>query len=348
MGNIFDKSFKIGKFTISSSSKAFIIAEIGSNHDQSLSTAKKYVDVAKKAGADAVKFQSLRFSEQYLETATPKAVKTLHKQIDFSDDNMRQVALYAQKKGIMFMSSATYPDAVDFLEKLNVPAHKIASPITVGFTSLILKLALTHKPLILSTGYCTKNEIDRAMDVVQKTGNKKLVMLYCTSSYPTDAEDIDFGLMQKLGKTYSCLMGFSDHTMSTVLPAIAVAKGARVIEKHLTLSRKLKGPDHPFAIEPEEFKQMVENIRDTELTLRPRKTEWRELLPFEKMFKKKVLMKLVTACDLAKGTKIIEDNILFRRAAGGIPEYELQTLVGKTLTRSLRKLTLLKPGDFKK
>lgn len=347
MNKHFAQKLKIGKFIVAENAPAFIIAEIGSNHDRSLVQAKKLVDAAKAAGANAVKFQSLAFDKQWLASMASKSLKDLHKRVDFPDKEMKSVAAYAKKKGIIFFSAPTYMEAVDFLEGLNVPVHKIASPITVGFTALATRISETGKPIILSTGYCSKAEIDRAVMAVRRGGNNKMVMLYCISSYPTEAKHIDFAFMEKLQKEYGCLIGFSDHTMSTSLAALAVSKGARVIEKHLTLSRKLKGPDHPFAIEPHEFKEMVKNIRDAEIAIVPRKSEWRALRPFEVSFKKKVLMKLVSAKAMPKGTKLSKSDLIFRRAPGGIPEYEIDRVIGKTLKHSLYEHALITKKDLK-
>jgi len=335
--NRFNQQFFIGKKKISASSPAFIVAEIGSNHNQSVRTAKKLIDVAAKAGVDAVKFQSLKFNQQYLEEKTSSSLKRLHQKIDFDDHLFVNLNKYCQKKGIIFLSSPTYLESLSLLKKINMAAYKIASPITIGFTNLIAAAAKIGKPLIVSTGYCDLPEIDRALKSISSTRNRNLVLLHCVSSYPTKYEEINLEYMKFLEKRYHCLVGYSDHSLSTSLPAVAVSLGARVIEKHFTLSRRSAGPDHYFALEPDELTEMVKNIRETEKALGNN----RQLNAFEKKMKKIVMMKLVAANDLNAGTILKKSDFIFRRAQGGIEEYRLKDLVGTKLVSPIKKMKLV-------
>jgi sialic acid synthase SpsE len=238
----------------------------------------------------------------------------------------------------------TYFKSVDILEDLGMEAYKVSSPITVGFQALIAAMARKNKPLLMSVGYCTSAEIERAVKTVAKSGNKKLVLLYCLASYPTLlAQDVNLGFMKSLAKKFNCLVGFSDHTMSTAIPATAVAMGARVIEKHFTLSRKFKGPDHEFALEPKELAEMVKNIRDAEKIMGKK----RKILPYEINMKKKVMMKLVASRNLAAGTVLKPGHIIFRRAPGGVEEYKIKKIIGKKLTKSVKAMTLISLTDIK-
>ena len=223
-------------------------------------------------------------------------------------------------------------------------AYKVASPITIGFQSLIKAMAHKNKPIIMSTGYCTIPEISRAVETVAQSDNKQLLLLHCSASYPIlSMENVNLSFMKFLERKYHCLVGFSDHTMSTFIPAIAVALGARVIEKHFTISRKLKGPDHKFALEPKELKEMVKNIRDAEKIMGNKKV----IFPFESKMKKIVMMKLVVARDLSAGEVLASNDIIFRRSPGGIEEFELNKIIGKKLVRPLKKMTLINKKDIK-
>lgn len=334
--NRFSQKILIGEKLISKKSPAFIIGEIGSNHDGSIKQAKELIDLAKEVGVDAVKFQSLKFGQLYL--PGDKKLENLHKKIDLPESAFAELFDYTHKKGLIFLSSPTYFRSIDILEELGVKAYKVASPITVGFQSLILAMAKKNKAMIVSTGYCTLQEIDRAVKTVAESGNRKLVLLHCLASYPIfRAEDVNLGFMQILGKRYNCLVGFSDHTMSVSVPAVAVSMGAKVIEKHFTLSRKLDGPDHWFALEPKELFEMVKNIREAEKIIGDQKI----ILPSEKKMKKKIMMKLVAASDLSAGSVLKSENFIFRRAHGGIEEYKINRVLGKKIKKPIKKMELL-------
>ena len=345
MKNKFSKKIKIGSKIVSENSPVFIIGEIGSNHNLSMKTAKALIDVGARAGLDAVKFQFLKFDELYLPGRQTKHLQELHKKIDLPESCFAELSSYAKKRGLIFLSSPTYFKAVDLLEKLNVPAYKVASPITVGYGSLLVKIAKTKKPLIVSSGYCTMREIDRAMRLVLKTGNKKIILLHCVSGYPTLPHDVNLRFMKTLQKRYNCIVGFSDHTLSVSNPAVAAVLGARVIEKHYTLSRKLKGPDHRFALELDELAAMVKNIREAEQILGQGKN--RKILPAEKKMKEIVMMKLVAARDIPAGTILKKEYIVFLRSPGGIEEFRVDKFIGRMVTKRIKKMTLIRAVNFK-
>lgn len=341
----FSQKIKIGKKVISKISPAFIIAEIGSNHNQSIKLAKKMIDLAAAAGVDAVKFQSLKFDQLYLKEPANEEIEKIHQKIDLADGVYKELFDYARRKNVIFLSCATYFGSLKTLEDLGVVAHKIASPITVGFISLVRAMALTKKPLIVSSGYCTIPELDRAMNAIKKTGNDNVILLHCTSAYPTLPQDANIKFLQFLQKRYNCLVGFSDHTMSVSIPATAVALGARIIEKHFTLSRAMEGPDHKFALEPDELKQLVKNIRDTEQSLGNGKSK--KILPVENKFKKKIMMKIVAGEDVAVGTILMDKHLIFRRASGGVEEYKKEQMLGKIVKRPIQAMSLILNSYFK-
>lgn len=339
----FRKYIKIGQKTISVNSPAFIIGEIGSNHNQSLNLAKELIDIAAEARIDAVKFQSLNFNQQYVPEKKFNYLKEVHSTIDLPEKWFKTLYTYAQRKNLIFLSSPTYFKAMDILEDIGVLGYKIASPITVGFGSLIEKIALTKKPIFMSTGYCTLPEIDRAVRIIQKAGNQNLILMHCIASYPLSPKFANLKFMAIIQKRYGTIVGFSDHTMSTSIPAIAVALGARVIEKHFTVSRKLNGPDHNFSLEPEELKEMVINIRDAEQSIGKEK---RYLLSTERRFKEVIKMKLVANVDIPQSTILKKEHLIFKRASGGIEDFLLDKYIGKKTKRSIKRFSIIKANDF--
>ena len=251
----------------------FIIAEIGSNHNQDWNLTLKTIDAAVEAGVDAVKFQTFKAAEHVSAKAeTPSYLKTSDKlqdiirQLELNRDWQKPLMQYCQEKGVIFFSSPCDYEAVDQLEALGVPAHKVAS-FDLPDTDLIRYIAKTGKPVILSTGLANWMDIQRAIDVCHDADNNQIILLQCTSLYPAPVGLSNLRAMETMRVAFNVLTGYSDHTMGDTVPCAAVAHGACVIEKHLTLDRTLPGPDHPFAAEPAELRTLVVRIRDTEAAL---------------------------------------------------------------------------------
>lgn len=331
------KEVKIGDKLIGERHSCFIIAEAGANHDRKLSQAKKLIDVAKEAGADAVKFQI--YSAETLYSQKLKALPgekekpfNVIKKLEMPRKWIPELTSYSKKKGLIFLSSPFDKEAI---EKLNpyVPAFKWASPELID-RPLLEYAAKMGKPLIISTGFYGQKEISEALRWVYRAGNNKIVLLHCTGLYPTLPEEVNLGAIITLKKKFQVPVGLSDHTLDTVIPAAAVALGANVIEKHFTLSRKLKGPDHPFALEPEELKQMVKNIRNIEKSLgskikKPTKREIKK----EKLIRRGIVVKK----DLKKGEKININNIATKRVGeGAILPKDFYKILGKKLVKDVK------------
>ncbi len=314
-------SFKIKKKVIGTG-RTFIIAEIGSNHNQNLQTAKQLIDIAADAGADAVKFQSLQFDKLYVHNLKNIQMKQLFKQIELRDEWHRELAEYCQRKNVFFFTAATYLEAVDLLEKVNVELYKIASPQTVTFPQLIEKIARLKKPIIMSTGYCTLKEIDRAVRIVHKNGNKKLALLHCISEYPTTPEGVNLTFIKTLKHIYRIPVGFSDHTLGWSVTLAAVAMGADIIEKHITLSKQHEGPDHHFSLEPNEFRQMVHDIRMIEKSIGDGKKE--HITASELALLKKLKMNALANDNIHKDSILNkEKDIIFRRLNEGMDAWDV-------------------------
>lgn len=316
----------------------FIIADAGSNHNRSLEIAKKLIDVAIWAGVDAVKFQTYS-----AETLYPKNKKPLIqigekekpfdiiKKIELPREWQKELADYSNKRGLIFLSTPFDEEAIDQLDKL-VPAFKWASPELIDMP-LLVYAAKKKKPLIVSTAFYGLNEIKQALKWIKGAGNERVALLHCTGLYPTNFEEANLLAMKTMKKIFKVPIGFSDHTLSTVVPAAAVAMGAKIIEKHFTLDRALQGPDHKSALEPGELKEMVKNIRDIEKSMGSgeKKPQEREAQK-EKIIRRGVVSKK----EIAKGEKFSLGNIVTKRTGGGfIKPADFGRLLGKIAKKDI-------------
>lgn len=264
-----NKNIKIGSKKISNQSKPFIIAEAGINHNGSLKIAKQLIDSAKLINCDAIKFQSFLpesrvstyvKSEKYAEKVigTQESISELFKRLSLSFSDQRKIFRYAKKKHIMIFSTPFDKESADFLEKLNVPAFKIASADLVNIP-LIKHVASKMKPIIISTGMSTISEIDEAVEAVKNTGNNNLILLHCNSSYPSTYSEMNLKFINTLKKMYNIPVGFSDHTTDLLSSKTAIALGANVIERHFTLNKKMEGPDHILSSDEKEMKELIKS-----------------------------------------------------------------------------------------
>ena len=336
---------KIGGKKVGGKNPCFVIAEAGSNHNRKLSQAKKLIDVAVEAGADAVKFQTYSAESlyskktkkmKYLEkiTSEKQSVWDLIKAIEMPREWQSKLSKYCKKKGIIFLSTPFDLKAVDELAALKVPAYKMAS-FEMLDTVLLKHAAKKKKPMILSTGMASMAEVKEAVRTVKSTGNKKIALLHCSIGYPPPFKDVNLNAIKTMQKTFPGIpIGYSDHTMSIAIPAAAVALGAKIVEKHFTLSRKLKGPDHPFALEPSELKAMVKGIRETEQSLG---TGNKKLMASEREMHKLVRRSVVSATDIPKGTKIIRKMLTTKRPGYGIAPKFFEKLIGKKAKRNIEE-----------
>ncbi len=251
---------KIGQRLVGDNEPCFFIAEIGSNHDRDIKKAKRLIDAAKEAGADCVKFQTFRADE--LVVKFHPAYKML-KRLELSVEWHQVLADYCMRKKIIFASTPFYLEAIDVLEDINIPFYKISSG-DLNYWSLIRKISRTKKPIFLSTGLASLAEVKKTIQVIKKEGNGNIAVLHCVSLYPPDIEGVNLNSLLVLKDEFGLVTGLSDHTRSLAVALGAVAMGASIIERHFTLSRNTKGPDHSFAMEPYEFTQMVLEARELE------------------------------------------------------------------------------------
>jgi len=332
----------IGGRSIGNNKPCFIIAEAGINHNGDMNLAKRLIDMAGVAGADAVKFQTFQAKEVVTETAEKAEYQkqttdphdsqfNLIKSLELKPEDFRQLASYAKDRSIFFLSSPFDSGSVDLLENLNVPAYKIPSGEITNFP-LLKYIADKKKPVILSTGMSTLNEVEDAVGIIQEKGVYDIIILHCVTSYPAKIEDINLRAIETLRKTFNLPIGFSDHTLGIHIPIAAVAMGACVIEKHFTLDRDLSGPDHKASLEPDELETMVTTIREIELAMgNGIKFPTME----ERENKKAARRSLVARINILKGTIITEDMLDIKRPGTGLEPKQVNVVIGKEAKESI-------------
>ena len=317
--------------------KTIIIAEAGVNHNGSISKCLELVDAAKKAGADIVKFQT--FKAKNLSTKkSPKAEYQkkyrknetqfdMLKKLELSESNHYIIKKYCQKKKIEFLSSAFDAEGLIFLQKLKVKRFKIPSGEITNYFYL-KKVASFKKKVILSTGMCTMKEINQAIKLLIQGGLKKnkITLLHCSTEYPANINLLNLKAIKTLKYFYNVETGYSDHSVSTLVPSVAVALGAKIIEKHITLNNNLNGPDHKSSLNPKNFSIMVDNIRETERSLgdgikKPNIKEKKNL----KIVRKSIVAKR----NIKKSEKFSLSNITFKRPGYGISPMKVKKVLGK-------------------
>jgi N,N'-diacetyllegionaminate synthase len=321
----------------------FIIAEAGVNHNGEYKQAKKLVDIAVAAGADAVKFQMFNPDLIVTDTATvPPYVEknigekiTQHKMLThlaLPYDEFLKLKDYCDQKNIIFLCTPHTYDAIDFLENI-VPAYKFGSGDLTNIPAL-RHAAQKGKPMILGTGMATLDEIQDAITAINTEHNSQIIALHCTTNYPCPLEEVNLRAMQTMQNKLDCLVGYSDHTMGTFVPVLAVALGATVVEKHFTIDKNLPGPDHQASLEPKELTAMVQDIRNAEKVLgsgdkKPTASEQKLIRIVRKS--------IVATHDIHKGTVLDETMLSIKRPGTGLPPREFPFFIGKKTKRAIPK-----------
>ena len=333
--------FNIGNRLIGPGQPCFIIAEAGVNHNGAYRLACKLIDAALEAGADAVKFQTWVTDKLVLKDArlaeyqrgndrTAKSQYQMLKKLELSQSDFRRLKTYAKKRGILFLSTPDEEESTDFLGKLGLPLFKIGSGEVTNLPYLA-HVARKNRPIILSTGMSTLAEVEAAVRVIEQAGNHRLILLHCVSNYPAQAADCNLAAMATLHAAFGYPVGFSDHTMGHNVAVAAVARGACVLEKHLTLDNHMKGPDHKASLNPKDFAALVQAVRETENAIGSGR---KQPTPAELKTKKVVQKSLVTARPLATGRTIAVRDLILRRASGGLPVSALALVVGRKVKQT--------------
>ncbi len=342
----------MSSISIGAGKRCFVIAEAGVNHNGDLSLAKKLVRAAKQAGADAVKFQTFK-AERLVTRDAPKAdyqIRTtggtesqyaMLKRLELSESDHRVLMTLCVELDILFLSTPFDELSADLLDKLGVTAFKLPSG-EVTNLPFLSHVARKRKPVLLSTGMSSLAEVKQAVAAIRKH-NKHLVLLHCVSNYPAAPADVNLRAMITMDRAFRVPVGYSDHTMGLGVALAAVALGARVIEKHLTLDRSLRGPDHQASLEPDEFKALVEGIRTVEAALGNGR---KEPAASEAATRAVARKSLVAAAPIRKGDVLNSGLVAVRRPGTGLSPAMLGKIIGKKVKRDIADGTLLKLEMF--
>jgi len=330
------KDFKIGAKKIGESNPTYVIAEIGFNHEGDIELGKKMIEAAASTGADAVKFQTYKASDLAFKNS-PHYDLIRHGELGFQDHI--ELKKIADENGVHFFSTPFSLDAVDILEEVGVPAYKVAS-MDVTFVPLIKKLTALDKPIFISTGMATLEEIQIAINHIT---HPNYALLHCISLYPPNPENVHLRTIQKLIEKFQCPIGYSDHTLNNLAALTSVALGASIIEKHFTIDKNLPGPDHKISADTAELKQMVFDLRIVEATLgQPctdnTRSDRKESLTFRRS--------IYAAEDIPAGTILTHSHIKYIR-----PEAELapgmdDVILGQKTNLPIAKDTAISLENF--
>ncbi len=343
-----NKEIRIGKRTISEASPVFVVAELSANHNHDYGRAVELIHAAKEAGADAVKLQTytadtitidcdddcFQINEGTIWDGT--TLYKLYSEAYTPWEWQPRLKEEAEKLGMECFSSPFDFTSVDFLEKMNVPAYKIAS-YEINDIPMIRKIAKLHKPIIFATGIAYPEDIERALTVCREEGNEDVILLKCVSAYPTPYEEVNLNIIPTLAKAYDCLTGLSDHTMGTVVSVGSIALGAKMIERHLTLRRADGGPDSAFSMEPEEFAKMVKDIRIMEKALGSSEYQLTDTQKLEHGGSRS----LFVVKDISPGEILTPENIRSIRPGNGLHTMYYEEVLGRKAKSFLKKGTPL-------
>lgn len=326
----------------------FVIAEAGVNHNGSLTNAKKMVDIAKEAGADCIKFQTFvaknivtkraaKAEYQKKQTDSAESQFEMLKNLELSFDDFIELKKYCDTRKIEFLSTAFDFDSVDFLNNLGMRIWKIPSGDITNLPYLV-KIAKLNKPIILSTGMSTINDIREALKVLRNNGAGEVTVLHCTTEYPAPYEEINLNAMNTIKNEFNVAIGYSDHTQGIEIPIAAVAMGATVIEKHFTIDRNMAGPDHKASLEPNELAAMVKAIRNVEKALgscekKPADSEIKNMV---------IARKSIIAKHAIKAGEIFsENNLTVKRPGNGISPMKWFEIIGQKASRDFEEDELI-------
>lgn len=329
-------------------SKTIIIAEAGVNHNGDIKLAKRLVDEAKLAGADIIKFQTFISDKvvsknaekaEYQKNNLKKEENQLEmvRKLELSFEEFEKIYAYCKEKDIKFMSTAFDFDSIEFLDKIGMDIWKVPSGEITNLPYLI-KIANLHKPVILSTGMSSMEEIRKCIQILKENGSGEITVLHCTTEYPAPFQDVNLKAMITIKDEFGVKVGYSDHTLGIEVPIAAVALGATVIEKHFTLDRNMEGPDHKSSLEPSELKNMVDCIRNVELALgdgikQPAESEKKNLAVVRKS--------IVANKNIKAGEVFTKENITVKRPGNGISPMQWFDVLGKVASRDFEEDELI-------
>lgn len=335
MTKTWKQTIKIGKFTVGKDNPVFIIAEAGVNHNGKISIAKKIIDAAVDANANAIKFQTYITSKLVSKKLAPQMYKMLQK-YELKIDDFAELRDYSKSNKIIFSSTPFDITSCNLLEKLGVPFYKIGSG-DLENIPLISHASKKKKPILLSTGMSTNQEIKEALRSIWPYNNN-IVLMHCTSLYPANFDEANLNIIPDMRKNFGIPIGYSDHTLGYEASIAAVSLGACVVEKHLTLDNKMQGPDHMASLDPKMFKKMVVSIKNVEKSFG---NNVKQVLPREKNTRKISRRSIVAICDIPKGKVIDRFDIDVLRPYGGIAPKYFNKIVGKKSRTAIKNGNLI-------
>ncbi|AZT90577.1 N-acetylneuraminate synthase [Caldicellulosiruptor changbaiensis] len=326
----------------------FIIAEAGVNHNGSMEIAKRLIDAAKEAGANAIKFQTYKTENlvtKYAEKANYQKVNTgigtqfeMLKRYELTYKQFEELKKYCDNIGIEFLSTPFDCESAKFLNELGVRLFKVSSG-DLTYLPFLEYIAKFKKPIILSTGMSNLGEIEAAINIINQAGCNDITLLHCTSSYPAKVEDVNLKAIITLKEAFKLPVGYSDHTEGIEVAIAAIAIGATIIEKHLTLDKKLEGPDHKASLSPNEFKFMVDCIRNVEKAMG---NGIKKCTKSEEEIKVKARRSIVAKRKLLRGEEITFEDIEFKRPAIGLQPNEVYKIIGKKVKEDIEEDEIIK------
>jgi sialic acid synthase len=336
------RSLTIDGTLISDDTGTYVIAEVGHNHQGSVAKAKELIEEAKRCGANAVKLQKRDnrtlytrdfFQKPYENENSFGATYGEHREaLEFGRSEYEELLAYARDFGMGFFATAFDHPSADFLADLDMPAYKIASA-DLSNTPLLKHVAEIGKPMIISTGAATLDDVTRAYELI-KPINPQIAVLQCTANYPANWDELDLRVIETYRELFpDSVIGLSSHDNGIAMPVAAYVLGARIIEKHFTLNRAMKGTDHVFSLEPQGLRKLVRDLRRVEVALGD---GTKNMYPSESEPALKMAKKLVAATDLPAGHTLREEDIAAKSPGDGLPPYELERLVGRTLRHPVR------------
>ena len=336
------KSLSIGRFRIGPDERCFILAEAGVNHNGSVELAKQLVSAALEAGADAVKFQTFQADKlvtldaemadyQRRNTQDQSNQYDMLKQLELTHEEFIELKSYADARDMLFLSTPHDEGSTDFLAELDLPCFKIASG-DVSNLPLLRKIALKGRPVILSTGMAYFGEVEAAVRTIEQADNTNLILLHCVSDYPAQPASCNLRAMDTLAQAFGYPVGFSDHTLGCEVALAAVARGARLIEKHLTLDKTMTGPDHKASLDPTEFAAMVKAVRLVESALGD---GVKAPVPSELQMRGVARKVVVAARPIPAGRAIVAEDLTLRRSSGGLDPTYMAVIIGRKLLQDI-------------
>ena len=321
--------FKIDSTTLTEKN-TYVIAEGGLNHNGDINIAKKLIDSAKKCGANAIKFQTYKTENFVRET---NQYFDVFKNAELNFEQFEELKNYSKSIGLTFFSTPFDIESAEFLNQLEIPCFKIASSDLTNLP-LITKIAKMQKPMIISSGLSTMNEINDAVNCCLFEGNNQIALLHCVANYPAQPDEVNMNVINTLKKTFGFPIGYSDNGESSLVDIVAVSMGANIIEKHFTLDKKMSGPDHGFSIDPNGLKSLISQIHEIDQM----KGDGIKIPQFSEIKNRLTIRKSITAKrDLQQGEKIQEGDISIKRPADGIEPKYLTMILGKTINTNIKK-----------